>query len=177
MASELGLLKWTLLSLFSSSQNGPLNIYIQSCYSSAWNPPEASHFFQSKIQSLPWPSRYPVIWFPVTSLILFTAVFYILSLSHLLLPQGLCTSAAGSPVWRLHVSVPCFIQVSIQGLLIRNTFPEYSISYSIPKYPTLSSLFLPFYVTYLPPLLEWELHRSREFDSFIHYYTSGRRLM
>lgn len=58
----------------------------------------------------------------------FTADFPSLSLGHLLLPQGLCTFAAGSSLWHFQVLFPLF-----KGL-IRNSFPDYSSSYSTPKH-------------------------------------------
>lgn len=61
----------------------------------------------------------------------------------MLLPQGLCTSAAGSSAWHLHVLFP-----PVKGL-IRNAFPDCSSSYSTPNTP-LSHHFFPFYDIFFP---------------------------
>lgn len=93
--------------LYSTAARVALEIYVKSCYCFAQNPPKSSHFFQSKIhrlchslQDTPWFSTLLPLWS------YFMADFPSLSLGHMLLPRGLCTSAAGSSAWHLHVLLP-----------------------------------------------------------------------
>lgn len=74
----------------------------------------------------------------------FMADFPFLSLGHVLLPQSLCTSAAGSSVWYFHVLFLLF-----KGL-IRNSFPDYSSSYSTPKHSPSPITYSPLYDIFFP---------------------------
>lgn len=60
-----------------------------------------------------------------------------------------------------------------EGLLIRNSFPNYSISCSTPITPLLNHHFFLFYITYFLPLIEWKLKRKKKKRIFIHHHTSG----